>query len=102
MIKHISPQKVHCHMLKAKFLCKRFPELESKQCPDEPGEIQRLLHIPSSLCDLSKYKQIIKVLKMTCTGCSSYIGFPLNTHSEDGTEEKIYFQFSISLAYHLF
>lgn len=79
VLKHISPQKVHYHMLRAKFLCKQFPELESKQCPDEPGEIQGLLHTPSFLCDLWKYKQITRVLKMTCTGCSSYIGFPLNT-----------------------
>lgn len=72
-------RKAHHHMLTAEFLWKCFLEPEPKQFPDGAGETPEAFDLPRSACDLSKYKQVTKLFKMTCTAYSGYMGFPLNT-----------------------
>lgn len=89
-------RKAHYHRLRAEFLCKCFPEAEPKQCPNEAGETPKVFELPRSVCDLSKYRQIIRIFKMTCTARSSYVGFPLNVLTEKTVLRKRFISHSIT------
>lgn len=79
-------RKAHYH--RAEFLCKCFPEPEPKQFPDGAGETPGAFVLPRSVCDLSEYKQVTRLFKMTCTAHSSYMDFPLNTLVEKAVLRK--------------